>query len=366
MLIAVLNVEFHLRSFRAANPVALSLLYGVAPVDGVKTIEEPLGISRHAQAPLLHAALNDRESAADADAVDNLVVGQHRAETGTPVDHCLAEISYAVVHQRALLRSVVHGFPIVGGERKLLTLSHIEALGARLLKVADKFGDRTSLLTLVAIERVEHLLEGPLGPMIITWITGTYLTVPVEGEPNLVELLTVVGYILVGGLLRVLTGLDGILLGRQSVGIVAHRVENVETLQPLVARIDVGGNIAKGMTHVEPGTGRVGEHVQNIVLLLSRVLDNLVCSVVDPRLLPLLLNFSEVVIHCYYLDFILSFILIKVQLPNLLCKDTPIARDNKIKTKVIVDKPVDNVWKTCGKRVDKALGYPHNAPCHFR
>jgi hypothetical protein len=30
-----------------------------------------------------------------------------------------------------------------------------------------------------------------------------------------------------------------------------------------------------------------------------------------------------------------------------------------------VDKPVDNVWKSRGKRVDKAFGYPHNALCHF-
>ena len=87
--------------------------------------------------------------------------------------------------------------------------------------------------------------------MVILRVAGANLTIPIEAEANLVELLAVavdVGY---GSNLWVLTGLDSILLSRQSISIVTHRVQHVESVQTLVASIDVAGDITKWVTYVQ-------------------------------------------------------------------------------------------------------------------
>ena len=87
--------------------------------------------------------------------------------------------------------------------------------------------------------------------MVILRVAGTNLAVPVEREANLVELLAVavdVGY---GSNLWVLTGLDSILLSRQTISIVTHRVQYVESVQTLVACIDIASDITKWVTYVQ-------------------------------------------------------------------------------------------------------------------
>ena len=87
--------------------------------------------------------------------------------------------------------------------------------------------------------------------MVILRVAGTNLTVPIEAEANLVELLAVavdVGY---GSNLWVLTCLDSILLCRQSVSIVTHRVQYVKSVQTLVACIDIASDITKWVTYVQ-------------------------------------------------------------------------------------------------------------------
>ena len=87
--------------------------------------------------------------------------------------------------------------------------------------------------------------------MVILRVAGTNLTIPIEAEANLVELLTIavdVGY---GSNLWVLTSLDSILLCRQSVGIVTHRVQYVKSVQTLVACIDIASDITKWVTYVQ-------------------------------------------------------------------------------------------------------------------
>ena len=87
--------------------------------------------------------------------------------------------------------------------------------------------------------------------MVILRVAGTNLTVPIEAEANLVELLAVavdVGY---GSNLWVLTGLDSILLSRQTISIVTHRVQYVKSVQTLVACIDIASDITKWVTYVQ-------------------------------------------------------------------------------------------------------------------
>jgi hypothetical protein len=67
-----------------------------------------------------------------------------------------------------------------------------------------------------------------------------------------------------------LAGLDGVLLGGQAERVVAQAVQDVLAGHPLEAGVDVGGDVAQRVADVQPGTGGVGEHVQDEQLLPAR------------------------------------------------------------------------------------------------
>ncbi len=169
----------------------------------------------------------------------------------------------------------------------------------------DEFLDGLCLLAGVAEEGIEHLLESPLSPMVILRVAGAHLAVPVEGETNLVELLAVAVDVGNGSDLWVLTSLDGILLCWQTIGVISHGVQHVISVESLVAGIDVAGDIAQRMAHVQTSSRWIGEHVEHVEFLLVFILRHLVGLVLYPHLVPFLLDFSEVVFHCLYLVFIL-------------------------------------------------------------
>ena len=87
--------------------------------------------------------------------------------------------------------------------------------------------------------------------MVILRVAGTNLAVPIEAEANLVELLAVAVDVSHGSNLWVLTCLDSILLSRQTISIVTHRVQYVESVQTLVACIDIASDITKWVTYVQ-------------------------------------------------------------------------------------------------------------------
>jgi hypothetical protein len=64
----------------------------------------------------------------------------------------------------------------------------------------------------------------------------------------------------------VLAGLDGVLLGRQAKRVEAERVQDKVALHPPVARADVGGDVAQRVPDMQPGPGRVREHVHDVEL----------------------------------------------------------------------------------------------------
>ena len=222
--VAVFHCKLHLCSFRASDPVFLCLLYRVAPVDGVKTVEQALRVGTCAQAPLAHLLLHHGVAATLAHAVHHLVVGQHGTQTGAPVDHRLAKVGYAIVHERLLLLYLAHVAPLVSRKLERFALGHVQTLGALLLEMFDELLYGLRLLARVAEERLEHLLKGPLCPVIIFRVAGAHLAAPVERESDLVELLAVAVDVGHGCYLRVLSCLYGILLSGQTVGIVAHGV----------------------------------------------------------------------------------------------------------------------------------------------
>ena len=150
---------------------------------------------------------------------------------------------------------------MVGSDVELLSLRDIESLCAVGVEMVDELLDRLRFLRLVAEIGVKHLLKRPLCPMVVVGGAGAHLAVPVEGETYLVELFAVAVDILEGGLLRMLTGLYGILLCGQTVGIVAHRIEHIETLLPFIASVDVACDVSQRMAHVQAGATGVGKHI---------------------------------------------------------------------------------------------------------
>jgi len=150
--VAVLYREYDLCTLRTANPVFLGFLDTVAPLDGLQTVEQSLRVSRCSQTPLLHLLLDDRITATLTYAVYHLVVGKHSTQTWAPVNHGLAEVSNAVVHQNLLLLQVVEAVPFLGCEVDLLVLSHVQVSRTLLLEALDELFDRLSLLAAVAEE----------------------------------------------------------------------------------------------------------------------------------------------------------------------------------------------------------------------
>ena len=112
-----------------------------------------------------------------------------------------------------------------------------------------------------------------------------------------------------------LSCLDSILFGRQSVGIVAHGVQHVIALLTLIACIDVRCDITQWVSHMQSGTRRVGEHVQYIEFLLRWVFGHTIGLHFHPSLLPFLFDFSKIVFHIYIV-FLLSFAKIRLKLES--------------------------------------------------
>ena len=133
--------------------------------------------------------------------------------------------------------------------------------------------------------------------MIIARLTSAYLTTPVERETYLVQLFTIACNVLIGSDFGVLTRLDSILLGRQSIGIITHRMQNIKTAQTLVAGIDVTGDVTQGMSYMQSCTRWIGKHVQHIILGPITVYIALVGVMFTPVLLPLFFYFLIIIVH---------------------------------------------------------------------
>ena len=166
-----------------------------------------------------------------------------------------------------------------------------------LREVLHQLGDGLRALALQAVEAVEHLLEGPLGPVVILRVAGAHLAPPVERESYLVQLFAIAVDVVHRRDGRMLSGLNGILLGGQSVGVVAHGVEHVESAQALVAGIDIRCDVAQRVSHVQSRAAGVGEHVEHVVLRPALVFRHLVGLLLHPPFLPFLFNLPEIVFH---------------------------------------------------------------------
>ena len=145
--------------------------------------------------------------------------------------------------------------------------------------------------------------------MVVVRCAGSHLTAPVERESYLVQLLSVACDVLRRCLLGVLPGLYRILLGRQAVGVVAHRVQHVVALLSLVAGVDVARDVAQWVSYMQPRTRRVGKHVEDIEFPLRVVFYDLVGVLLHPLFVPSRLDVSEIIFHFCYVDVLFLYLI---------------------------------------------------------
>ena len=232
-----LDAEMHLRALAPPDPVLLEQLDPRRPVEPLQFINQPLRVGRDPQHPLPHRAPLHRMPADLAFAVDDLLIGQHRAERGAPIHRRLAHVSQP------------HGV-------------HVRALIGR---------DRLRALRLGIEPRVIELEKNPLRPFEIAGVGGVDLALPVVGKAEPLELAFEVRHVLRGGDGRMLAGLDRILLGRQAKGIPTHRVQHIAAAHPFIPRENVRGRVALRMPHVQSRAARIREHIEHVILRLRRV-----------------------------------------------------------------------------------------------
>src|SRR5258706_10801224 len=90
---------------------------------------------------------------------------------------------------------------------------------------------------------VVELEENPLRPFEIIRVGRGEFARPVVAETEAFDLAREVGDVRLGRDARMLTGLDGVLLGRQSKRIPAHRLQHVKAARTAIALQNVRGGV---------------------------------------------------------------------------------------------------------------------------
>ena len=236
----------------SADPVALHGLDLLRPVQHVEILEQPVGVGGDAHHPLPQPLPEHREVAAVAAAVGgDLLVGQHRAEPGAPVDHRVGPVHQPVrVDQvRARIRRQRRPLRAVAGA----ALSGLE-LGHQLVDAAGP-------VEVLVEPRVVDLQEDPLRPLVELDVGGGETAPRVVAQPEPAQLTAEVDDVGLGPDARMGAGLHRVLLGGQAERVEAQRVQHIAARHPEVAGVDVGGDVAERVPDVQPLTRRVGEHV---------------------------------------------------------------------------------------------------------
>ena len=263
-----LDGEGDVGTLGAADPVALHGLDLLGPVHGVQVLGQAVTVGGDAHHPLAQVALEDGVVATLGTALaGDLLVGQHRAQAGAPVDRGGGDVGQAegvddvgpLPCGQVLPAAPARHLDLAGGELSL-QLAH-RAGGAQAAPVAARGGG--------VKPGVEDLQEDPLGPAHVVHVDRGQGAARIVGQAQPTQLTAHVGDVGLGGDARVLPGLDGVLLGGQAEGVVAHGVQDVLARHAGKARHDVGGDVAQRVAHVQPLTGGVGEHVEQEELLLG-------------------------------------------------------------------------------------------------
>ena len=235
--------EIHFRPGAAADPVALQQLDALGPIQAVQVALQAIGIGGDPQHPLPQRHADDGMAAALAQAPLDLLVGQHGAQGGTPVDR-----RFQLIGQPVLVA--------IGGGRVVALLGHVLGNG--------QLGDGAAPLRGRVEPGVEQHQEDELGPAEVIGLRGGQFPLPVVGKAQHLQLPAEVGDILLRGRAGVGAGSLGMLLGGQAEGVPAHRVHHAATPHPPVAADDVGGGVAFRVADVQAVPAGVGEHVEHV------------------------------------------------------------------------------------------------------
>ena len=271
-IVSPIEFKIDLGANALANPIGLQFLDRVGPVQFFQSVQQPFGKFGDPQHPLPHRFADDRMSAAFAHAADDFFVGQHGSQCRAPVDR---------------------GFVLIG---QPVVVDVLFLFGIAQTIRDGQFIDRASLLLVLVEPAVEEFQKDPLRPFDIVNVGGVDLAVPVVGKAQRLNLPPHVVDVLFRGDGRVGAGLDGVLLRRQPERVPAHRVQHVKAGHPFVPADNIAGRVALRVPHMQPGPGRVGEHIQHIVLGLVGIVGCGEGLIGKPEILPFLLNTVKIVL----------------------------------------------------------------------
>src|SRR5271154_2455752 len=94
------------------------------------------------------------------------------------------------------------------------------------------------------------LEKNPLRPFAILWVGGVDLAGPIVTESERFYLALEDADILFRRFARMLSGADGVLLGRQPEGVPTHRMQHIETEGAAITRQYIGGGVSFRMAHM--------------------------------------------------------------------------------------------------------------------
>ena len=239
LVLGRLNLEAHLSTLRAANPVALHEQHAVRPLalQLLHVIQQLLGVIGDLEVPLVQRLLRHGSTATLTRTVHNLLVREHSLVLGAPVNHGVLTVRQALLVE---------------------------------------------------------LLEQPLSPLVVLGVRGVQAAAPVSGNSVTLERLSLSLNVLVRPLLRVSVVLNSCVLSGQAEGVPANRVQNIVAALLEVAGVHVTNSECLRVTHVKV-TGGVREHIQHILAALGGVTGGLENLRFVPVGAPLGFHSAEVV-----------------------------------------------------------------------
>ena len=187
-----------------ADPVALHGLDLVRPVQHLEILEQPIGVGSNSHHPLPQPLPKYREVAALAAAIGgHFLVGQHRPQTGAPIDEGVRPVHQpmAVDDVGALPRRQIRPLPAI-----------IESF-LPTVEFGDQLVDAPGLVELWIEPGVVDLQEDPLGPGVEVDVGGGEAAALIMPEPEPAELAPEIDDVGFGAGARVRAGLNRVLLG---------------------------------------------------------------------------------------------------------------------------------------------------------
>ena len=250
--IAGRSTEQHRRARGPADPVALHGLDLLRPVQQFEIVQQPVRVRGDAHHPLPQPLPEHREVPALATAVGrDFLIGQHGAKPRTPVDYRVGPVDQSI--------RVDHIGPLIRPTTPAMRARHRESLCPNPTQQPTprwaapcsrprrttrcRSAGRSTASTCSSRHRSWRSCAG------------------VVPEPQPAELAAEIDDVRFGAGPWMRAGLNRVLLGGQPEGVEAQGMQHIAARHPVIARVDVGGDVAQRVPDVQALTRRVREHV---------------------------------------------------------------------------------------------------------